>query len=190
MIIEKYPVDFNIWQTVVDIEICNDISNPKGGDWFYDKSDICTVGILQNKEIVIIQREKSDKKDDFINYIKNIIPKRFYAFNWRMEKMGLKGFCNIDYNVDEIKPFMGKGWSKDKFFLELMKLIRPVNICDPLNGDASLIKSRYENEMYTDIILHNLNCLIKEGYIIKFRPLIKKTFASKINKDGWYDDTK
>ena len=71
-----------------------------------------------------------------------------------------------------------------------MKLINPITIKDPLNGDGSLVIPRYADEKYEDIILHNKNCLIKEGYVLKFRPLIKKTFASKINKDGWYDDSK
>jgi hypothetical protein len=176
---------------IVDTEICNDITNPKGGDWLYENSDIITVGILQGNDITIIQREKADKIEDYISAIKKIIPERFYAFNWKMEKFGLKGFTKKEYHVEEIKPFMGKGFNKIRFFEELKSIISPMDeLKDPLNDDSSLVQTKYEQEKYEEIIQHNLNCVVKEAYILKFKPALIKKFKDKLDSKGWYQNDK
>lgn len=187
MIIKKFKTKIFSKESIVDIEICNDISNGPGMDWSYSKSDIITVGLIYKDDVTIIQKEKKDTKKDFINAIKIILPPLgFYAFNYKMEQEGLLGYTHQMYNAEEIKPWKGRGWNKDKFFEEVKTIIKPIDtINDPLNGDSSLVQSRFEDGIYEDIILHNLNCLIKEAYILKFRPALIKKYKNKINSDGW-----
>lgn len=188
MIIKKFDTKVCSVKDIVDIEISNDISNPKGGDWFYNKSDIITVGLISKNEVTIIQREKEDTKEDFIKAIKILLPPfGFFAFNYRMEEEGLLGYTNTMYHTQEIKPWKGAGWNKDRFFEEVKTIIKPVDtINDPLNGDSSLVQARFKDGLYEEIILHNLNCLIKEAYILKFRPALISKNKDKIDQNGWW----
>lgn len=189
MIIKKFRSKITSIHPICDIEISNDITNPKGGDWFYDKSDIITIGLINGNEITIIQKEKGDKKEDLKNEVEKLLPLRFYSFNYKMEKLGLLGFFKLNYHVEEIKPWMGRGFNKDKFYQEVQAIIKPIDdFKDPLNEDSSLVQERYTENKYDDIIMHNYNCLLKEAYILKFRPALIKKYKANIKPDGWWKD--
>jgi len=188
MIIREFKTKIGLIAPIVDVEICNDI-NTGDGYWDYESSDIVTFGVLYGNKATIIQREINDNVNNFKKKIKEKMDSfpLCYSFNFRMERGALFGFLGKRYVVEEIKPFKGKGWSKDKFFSVIEKIKKVEDkVFDPLGGDSSLVKEKYFSKNYNDIILHNLNCLIKEAYILKYKRDIIKKYKDNINDDGWF----
>lgn len=186
MITKILKTKINSEHIIIDIEIGNDLSP----DWDYKKADIVTLGILNGNKITIIQREKTDNLEEFkivmTDILKNI--NEFYAFNFKFEIGALSGFLGEEYNAKEIKPFSGKGWSKDKFFDTLLKIVKIENETNNSFADGSLVQKKYDEEKYEEIIGHNTNCLIKEAYINKYCKEILKEYEGKINSDGWIQE--
>lgn len=180
---------------IIDDEILNDISDPrgKGYDWLYDKSDLCTLGIIYENKAIVLQRTKEDNIDDFKKAIELLLsdyPQNiFLSFNFNMELHGLNCFLGkkpYQYNVAEIKLFKGAGWNKDKFFEKVKEMTKVEDeINDLLNGDASLVMQKYRDEKYDEIISHNFSCLIKEAYILNNSPRLWKKYKNDIDKNGW-----
>ena len=186
MIVKKFVTKINSIVPIVDVEIGNDISP----DWDYTKSDVITFGYIQVNNVTIIQREKTDKIEDFKKEIKKIMETlpTCYSFNFRMEKGSLDGFVGIKYFFEEIKPWKGKGWNKDAFFKEVQKITRiDDEIICPFDGDGGKVQDAYTMEKYDEIIAHNLTCLTKEAYIMKYKFDLLKKFEGQINSSGWYN---
>jgi hypothetical protein len=161
---------------IIDNEISNDLSILS---WDYTKSDIIITGTLYHDLISIFVREKEDNitkfKQELTQFLNNV-NKPLYAFNQDMEHGNFRGFLDLRLPVAEIQPFKKKYWTKDKFFNTLIEQnrISPINLKDNLNGDgkkciewwATYIKTNHYKYL-TDIIMHNINCLIKECIIQK-----------------------
>lgn len=179
---------------IVDNEISNDISP----DWDYTKGKPIVVGFLHKDKIDIFLAEKENDKD-FQQAVDEFIQKKvddgvdLYSFNRYMELGNYKGAWGIDnWQIKEIKPFKGRGWTKDKFFNELIarKQIPDVKVADVFGGDASLCIYYWEKyqdtgkiEFALKIVEHNINCLLKESVIQKNRDFFRNTF--KIDEKGW-----
>jgi len=174
--------------SIIDVEIGNDLSP----DWIYEKADIITLGILKENEIKIIQREKTDNIKEFKIVLRDILKniKELYAFNSKFEEGALSGFLEEEYVIKEIKPFKGGGWSKDKFFDELLKIVKIENETNSSFKDGALVQEKYDKEEYEEIMEHNTNCLIKEAYIKKHSKEIFNKYKDRINSDGWIQEEK
>lgn len=190
MLRQEFKTELNSIVPICDIEISNDISN-KSGDWFYENSDIITLGLFYGNKITILQREKEDKIEDWkasLTRELSTLP-TLYCLNVKMEKLGLSGFLGKVYPCEEIRAFLGRGTSKDKFFEWLIKydkIPKSLILDDPLKSDSSLVQERYANENYEDIILHNKTCLLKEHFIFINRFWFLEQFKEYIGKDGWW----
>ncbi len=182
---------FHSTVAIVDNEIANDISS----NWDYASAEIITTGVLYKDTATILL---ADKKDDKV-FRKVTIMKlkefakrtELYALNRFMEQGNFKGFFGIDLDIKEIKPFKGKRWNKDRFFLTLVEtgMIKPFALKDPLThgGEciaewAEFLRTGKKEHLYK-IAGHNLNCLVKESIILKNKSYLQSLV--KINKDGW-----
>lgn len=189
MIIKEFETKIISEEPIVDLEISNDLENSFNIE-SYLKSDIVTFGIINKNKIKIIQREKSDDIDKFKEEIKKELSNvsYFYAFNNSFEKYVLFGFMKEEYDVKELKLWKGKGWNKDKFFEEISKIVEVENKPDdPLNGEGELVPKKYAENKYEEIILHNLNCLIKESYIKKYGSKLLEKYKDNVSDDGWFN---
>jgi hypothetical protein len=172
---------------IVDNEISNDISD----DWDYLKGKPVCVGVLTKDSIEIYLAESPNDNDFHIVVMDKLLllaEKGFlYSFNAEMEHGNFKGNFGIDIPVQEIKPFKGKGWNKDRFFQELInrKVIPTVKIFDPLNGESSRAVSEWKNYLANPaspnpllkIAFHNLACLLKEIIILKNKEFFQKNWV-------------
>jgi hypothetical protein len=174
---------------IVDNEIRNNIV--EDGDWKYEKADIICCGIYGVDEIEILFREKEDDVEDYKKELIKLLDKykdNLYAFNKSMENGNFKGFLNKDYQVKEIKAFNGKGWNKQKFFVELLSdnkipLIKmPI---DPLEDDSGLCITYYEKEDYMKIIIHNLADLFKQYYILINKEYLRDKYKDILDENYW-----
>ena len=163
---------------IVDNELMNDIAE----NWNYEEGQIAVTGVLFQDVITIFIAEKEDDEDfkrevvDFL--IKISSQTKLYAFNNKMEMGNFKGNLDYEVKINEIKPFRAKGWNKDKFFHTLIddKVIKNIAISDVFDGDGAkcitswkkYIKTGEEGNL-SDIISHNINCLLKECIILKNR---------------------
>lgn len=175
---------------IVDNEISNDISVPKGkGDWKYDKGDIICLSIFKDNIIQVCLRTHEDNLQKYKEKIKNLLDKHsfLYAFNKNMEFGNFKGFLGKEYLIREIKAFKGTGKNKEWFFQELLnhKLI-PSNLTplDIFQTSEEVLK-RYAERDYESIIIHNVADVIKQHYILKFQDFFLKNYP--INKQGWFN---
>lgn len=199
MIIKKKKLNdgTNSQEPIVDVEISNDISN-NGREWKYEESDIISFAVLMGNEARVLLREADDDKEDFKDAIKRELyrvsqqkgKKSYSAFNYKMEQGAFKGFLRNNYYIKEIKPFKGKGFSKQKFYEILLEdnLLEDVEIPnDPLEKDSGEVLDRYEKEDYLSIITHNLVDVIKQYQIFKNKDYLYNKYKEKINSQGWYN---
>jgi len=187
MIVKKYQTKIISDVPIIDVEIGNDISE----NWDYEASDIITFGVIHGNDVTIIQREKIDNIEDFKNEIKKIMKKlpTCYAFNFNMEKGAMYGFLGEKYFFEELKPWKGKGWNKNKFFEEVGQIIKITDeINDPLKGNSAIVMDKYAENKYDEVMGHNLTCLIKEAYILKYKFQLIKKYKDKIDDKGWFNE--
>ena len=175
---------------IVDIETTQNIKTLGRDD--YKKTDICCVGIIVDDQIIQIHREPRTNditqfKIETTSHMKH--HRNVHAFNRHFEYYGLTNYLGIDsLSVEEIKPFHGKGWTKDKFFDELTKdgIIKGQMPVDPFHGDATLVFNSWANGDIKSILDHNVVCLLKEYYILKNRDYLYNKHRHKIDAGGWY----
>lgn len=190
MITREIKTAFSSEVPIVDNEISNDISAPKGQPWKYEEGDIISCAIFYKKTITVFLREKDDDLNKFKKTLINFLDKLpdMWAFNVFMEKGNFNGFLGKDYVINEIKPFKGKGWNKDKFFNELIddeivdKSLVPK---DPLNDSHEVLKLYSQNE-YKSIIEHNISDVIKQYFIWANKRYFWEKYNEYLNEDGWY----
>ena len=187
---------FNNDNCIIDNEICNDISK----DWNYLEGVPIVVGFLHKNQIDIFLAETPDDKE-FEEGVKSFIRKKvmdsvdLYSFNKHMEIGNFKGAWNITVDIKEIKPFMGRGWTKDKFYNELIarEVISDCKIVDVFQGDASLCITKYNKFLETgkieyalEIVKHNMNCVLKESVILKHQNYFRNNY--QVDERGWVVD--
>lgn len=191
MIRKQFEFEITSPVCLCDVEISNDISNPKG-EWFYEKSDIITLGIFYGNKITILQREKTDKLDFWKDTLRKELEDKpvMFAYNVLMEKGAIKGFIGMNRFFEEVKPAKGKGINKENVFNDLLnndRIPKVRIIKDPLKGRSDLVQDKYAENKYEDIIIHNYNCLIKEYFILINRFWFLDRYKDKI-KNGWWND--
>lgn len=174
------------------MEITNDIID-HAGRGRYEEMDICCIGIIIGDQILQIYREPDI--NDFAQYKTRAISylnryEKMYAFNRDFEYYGLRAYLNLDsICVEEIKPFKGRGWSKDKFF-EVLVIDRKVTAkmpADPFHGNAALVIPSWARGDIESILNHNVGCLVKEHYILHHRAYLLRKFTDRIDAGGWYN---
>ena len=179
---------------IIDVEITNDVfSTSKLGRNRYDGIDICCIGIIVDDQIIQIYREPN--LDDIVEFKAESISQvarhsTLHAFNSEFEYHGLRNYLGINsHAVEEIKPFKGKGWNKDRFFAELAedKVINVRMPADPFHGDGKLAIDSWANGDIETILDHNVVCLLKEHYILENRDYLYNKYSHRINQQGWYE---
>jgi hypothetical protein len=176
--------------SVCDNEISNDISRGNR-EWAYEEGQIICCAVFFGDIITVIFMEKGDDLEEYKNELRKMLDKHpvLHAFNRRMEFGNFKGFLGKGYDIKEIKPFSGKGFSKQKFFMELVNdgIVKKEEIpIDPLEDDSRLCISRYAEGDYESIIAHNIADVIKQNFILFNKGYILKKYKGKINADGWF----
>lgn len=176
---------------IIDNEIQNDISD----GWIYANAKICVVGILFKDKIEIFCAEYDDDtkfKDAVKQRLNELKAEKFYAFNKYMEMGNFQGDMNFKIEIHEIKPFNAQGWNKDKFFQTLHEnhIIPIFKVFDPFNGNAGLCIDRWGKYLsmndicyLKEIVLHNINCLLKERVILSNKQYFIDNYS--INDKGW-----
>mgnify|MGYP001828743485 CR=1 FL=1 len=189
---KEYDAPEGLFQSehaIVDNEIANNLAP----DWDYTKADIICTGILQNAEMTIFLREEEDtaqfKEALKLNLNKDVT---YHAFNRNMEFGNFVGFLDKELLVKEIKPFKAKGWNKEAFFEQLMRdeVIPKVKIYDPFLGDGGqcivswkIYLQSNDNEELMKVVMHNVNCLLKEAVILKHKDHFEKNW--RIDNKGF-----
>lgn len=177
----------------MDNEISNDISK----DWDYTKGIPVLVGFLHKEHMDIFLAEEEDDlefRKEVKKFITNMVEQGIdmYSFNRHMERGNFKGKWGWDVPMKEIKPFKGRGWSKDKFYNILIgqEIIPDAKITDVFDGDASQCIhywKRYQDtgkiEHALKIIKHNMNCLMKESVIQKNKKYFLDNY--RLDEKGW-----
>jgi len=189
---EFHPTLFNNEKLIVDNEIANDISK----DWDYTKAIPVVTGMLFQDQVIIFVADNNND-EEFARHVQGNLSMMFaktdlYSFNANMEIGNFKGAWDFNIKINEIKPFKAKGWNKDRFYNELIghKIIPDTHILDPFSGDAGLCISYWEKYLDTKkpeylmkIVLHNLNCLLKESVILNNVDYFKKEYRT--DKNGY-----
>lgn len=192
MILREIKTDINSEVPILDLEIKNNISN-ESGQWDYQKGDIICCGIFYGDKVTILFREKKDNINSYKAKLREILDKlpTCYAFNFSFEKGVLQGFLGKSYWIEEIKAWKGKGWSKQKFFEELVRLGK-INLTDvpkdPLENDSEEVINKYAENDYESVINHNVADVVKQYYIFKFKHFLLKKYEKNINKEGWWQE--
>jgi len=156
--------------------------------------DICCIGIIVGNQIIQIHREPrandvSQFKREAISCIERY--PLLHAFFRDFEYHGLRGYLDFDsFEIAEIKPFKGKGWTKEKFFGELVAdgIARVPMPVDPLDGNGALVPRCWANGDIRSILDHNVCCVLKEHYILEHRDHLYEKHSHRINENGWYED--
>jgi hypothetical protein len=139
----------------------------------------------------VLFREKEDKIGDYKAKLRELLDKlpTMYSFNFKMEKYSFLGFLGRSYFIEEIKPWMGAGWGKQQFFLELVKdkKVKKKDIPrDPLEDDSGLCLQKYSNGDYESIINHNIADVIKQYFIWKNKIYLLEKYKDSIDSAGWF----
>jgi hypothetical protein len=187
---EFHPKIFYNDNVIVDNEIANDIAP----HWDYTKGIPVVTGMLYQDQAVIFVADSVDD-EQFKAHVMGNLSMMFakadlYSFNANMEIGNFKGAWDFDIKINEIKPFKAKGWNKDRFYNELVghRVIPDTQILDPFGGDAGqcvVYWERYwdthKNEFLMKIVLHNLNCLLKESVILNNIAYFKREYQTDKN---------
>ena len=194
---------------IVDIEIGNCMTRE---NWDNKKADIILIGALLCKDgekqtIIQIPRFKDQSKEEYASIIKKLLDSlkkadyELYALNRMFEQEAIESYTGQAYTFNEVKgTFKGTLSSKDSLYGFLQKRLSLATIYDIFGGDAKVIPDYYqlylssgEYKFLQDIISHNLNCLLKEYYILKNIQFLKdnveadeKGYITKlgVDKDG------
>jgi hypothetical protein len=177
---------------IVDVEITD--ATHRWNERELRKMDICCVGIIVGDQIIQIHREPavndiSQFKRETISHIGRY--PLMHAFARDFEYYGLRGYLDLDsVEIAEIKPFKGTGWTKEKFFGELVTdlIVKTPMPVDPLGGNSALVPHCWAKGDIRSILDHNVCCLLKEHYILEHRDHLYGKYCHRINENGWYED--
>jgi hypothetical protein len=114
-----------------------------------------------------------------------------FALNRMFEQEAIESYTGQAYTFNEVKgTFKGTLSSKDSLYGFLQKRLSLATIYDIFSGDAKVIPDYYqlylssgEYKFLQDIISHNLNCLLKEYYILKNIQFLKDNVEA--DKSGY-----
>jgi hypothetical protein len=184
---------------IIDIEIGNCMTRE---NWDNKKADIILIGALlckngEKQTIVQIPRFKDQSKEEYASIIKKLLDSlkkadyELFALNRMFEQEAIESYCGQAYTFNEVKgTFKGTLSSKDSLYGFLQKKLSLATIYDIFSGDAKVIPDYYqlylssgEYKFLQDIISHNLNCLLKEYYILKNLQFIEDNV--EVDKNGF-----
>jgi hypothetical protein len=159
------------------------------------EGDTFLVGILIDNDITQIMLINSSKLEEFKRAIADelsvINKKDLYAYNSDMEMGSFKKLLGESPNIFDMKPFSGRGATKEYFFSVLVKekVIKAdsIGFSDPLNGDSKKCPDYWNRKLYDEVRDHNRCCLTKEAKILEHNDYLKKRFSSLVN-NGWLKD--
>ena len=191
MILREIKTAFSSEVPIIDNEISNDISAPPGQSWHYENADIISCAIFYGNRITILFREHNDDIDIYKLKLKEMLDKlpTCFAFNYSMEKGNFVGFLGKRYFIEEIKPFKGKGKTKEWFFNELFadgKVQKKFIPEDTISDKSDEVLELYKKKDYETIINHNATDVIKQYFIWKYKSYILEKYKNKIDKNGWF----
>jgi hypothetical protein len=175
---------------IIDIEIENSMTKE---NWDNKKAIpmLCGAMLIENSEIqaiVQLPRTKDMTKEQFSSNIKQLLSSldnanyKLYALNAAFETESIEAYTGQRYLFHEIRGNL-KGFlsSKDNLWQFLRKSLKLPEIEDVLHGNSALCPQYYgfyltthEHKFLQDIISHNLNCLLKEFYILLNMDTINK----------------
>jgi len=192
MEIIKTPVRFSTSHPIADVEIKNKPLDAYGR-LDYQKGEICVAGFFTDNGITQFVLKNEPKIEEFkrgVNdFLGTINEKNLHAFNMNMETGCFTKLLGRSPKIHEIKPFNGRGTTKEYFFTYLLKkkIEDPDSACfdDPLNGRSDLCPEYWQRGLFEDVRKHNLCCLTKEAKILKHRDFILKEFSPLIDRNGW-----
>jgi hypothetical protein len=189
MTIKEFECPIFSKNVICDNEISNDISN-EFGDWNYTKADIICMGILIGNKIKIFFREKQEDINLFKKQIREELDKYdcLFAFNRNMEYGNFKGFLGEHYEIGDCKAFNGKGWNKQKFFMELVndkKIDGSIVPKDTLENDSKECIDCYAKGEYDKIINHNVADLIKQALLLEHKDYLINKYKDSLDKNGF-----
>jgi hypothetical protein len=195
--IEKI-VGFSTNHPVVDVETYNNLEDYGIRPWPYHKGEIGIAGFFVDDKItqfLLIHKENIEIFRKAVHDILSTLSgKLLHAFNTEMETGSFKKFLGYSPQFHEIKPFNGKGTTKEYFFAYLLRTGRVapdfVKFEDPLNGDSFKCIECLNNGRFEDALGHNICCLTKEALILEHNDFIIEQFKHLLNKDMWLRDGK
>lgn len=188
----KTPACFSTKYPIVDVEIKNKPLDAYGR-LDYLGGEICVAGFFMDDKIIQFILNDESKIEEFRralnDFLRTIKGKKTYAFNIRMEEGCFTRLLGYSPEVYEIKPFSGRGASKEYFFRYLVKkkVVTPDSVCfaDPLNGKGYLCPEYWQRGRFGDVRKHNLCCLTKEAKILEHRGFIVRKFSPLLDGTDW-----
>lgn len=171
---------------LLDTEISNQIfKEDKSID--YPSAKLCTLGILFDNKIIILQKEKTDTEESFYNSCRELLMGKpvMFAFNFNFDKEIISNTLKRNLFMADVKPFRGKNCSVNELAKALEK-DKKMNLPeDPLVSGAN-VENAYAEGRYKDVILHNRADLIKEYYLLMNSFYLREKYKSQIDSNGWY----
>ncbi|MQY60397.1 hypothetical protein GH153_00955 [bacterium] len=188
----KTPACFSTKYPIIDVEIKNESLDAQGR---FDprRGEICIVGFFIDDKITQFMLKDESKIEEFGQAVNDFLGtmngKKAYAFNVNMEEGCFTELLGHSPRIYEIKPFRGRGATKEYFFKYLVKkkIETPDSICfkDPLDGRSKLCAEYWQKGRFEDVRKHNLCCLTKEAKILEHRYFIVKEFSPLIDRNDW-----
>jgi hypothetical protein len=142
----------------------------------------------------ITQIHREPNSTDISQYKARAVPylnrhRTMYAFNREFEYFGLRAYLKLNsLRIEEIEPFKGRGWTKDRFFEELVgdRQVTEKMPPDPFHGKGALVMPNWAKGNIENILNHNVVCLLKEHYILSHREYLLRKYAHRVDAAGWY----
>ncbi len=191
MKVVKTPAMMGTRHPIVDIEISNNLDP----HWDYSLAKPCLVGFFVDEELTqfLLMSHNEKKTKDFVKKIQDFlstIDGRPHAFNTKMETGCFKVLLGYSPKLHEIKPFNGKGVSKEYLFSYLVKkgAVSNFPFRDPLNGHSELCPELWRKGHFEEVRQHNVCCLTKESKILEHRELLLNDFQHLLKEDGWIQE--
>jgi len=187
-----YPINIPVTsqEVIIDNEIAKNIadSDPTK-DWHYDQAKLTVVGVIYQDKLyqVVLQTDEQTFKEEIRTLLAGL-PQPFHAFNKDMEQGNFLGYIGQHYEFREIKPFRGRGWSKARFYEELVKMGLKKPLQDIFNNNSHMAITEWAKGNKKAVMEHNKNCLLKELAILKHKDALIKKYEGKINEKGWLNE--
>jgi len=200
------PVLINSQIDIVDIETSEplDFSNKNQNKQLpYINMKAHCIGFLHGNKITQFILMPNESETAYIEEVQKFITDeigldsnhqltQFYSFNKDMESLGILHYFGIGIQVNELQPFKGKGWSKDKFFNQLYERTKAgeqilcTEFLDSMTRDDTpslAIPLMFKEKKHNIVLDHNINCLLKELAIYDNTALLQK--GHKVDSKGW-----
>lgn len=157
-------------------------------------ADTFLVGIFVDDTITQLMLKDGSKREEFRKAVSDEITaldgKPLFAFNADMEMGSFKKILGTPPRIREIKPFNGRGVTKEFLFSVLVRerIVQGEGFEDPLNGESCRCPECWKNGNHEDVRKHNVSCLTKEAKILLHSGFLRNYFSKYLRSDGWLGD--